>query len=166
MLHQAFKYFGDIASFLQATEASPATTAKLLQLFSDRQYLQLELAVVIDAGEPFVKATYNLEGDGALAFKCYEIYTSLLSAIELQHYPNLTAIAKKLSRSVHFLLNKFIKYGKDRVKPVEEYFKSKFSNELSTSLSVFKAARVFAPSKVKEMAPDISIVNSLSNNIS
>ena len=165
VLHQAFKYFGDIASFLQATEASPATTAKLLQLFSDRQkheYMQLELAVVIDAGEPFVMATYNLEGDGALAFKCYEIYTSLLSAIELQHYPNLTAVAKKLSRSVHSLLNKFIKYGKDRVKPVEEYFKSKFSNELSTSLSVFKAARVFAPSKVKEMTPDISIVNSLS----
>ena len=50
VLHQAFKYFGDIASFLQATEASPATTAKLLQLFSDRQYLQLELAVLIDAG--------------------------------------------------------------------------------------------------------------------
>ena len=97
-----------------------------------------------------------------MAFKCYEIYTSLLSAIELQHYPNLTAVAKKLSRSVHSLLNKFIKYGKDRVKPVEEYFKSKFSNELSTSLSVFKAARVFAPSKVKEMTPDISIVNSLS----
>ena len=61
VLHQAFKYFGDIALFLQATEASPATTAKLLQLFSDRQkheYLQLELAVVIDAGKPFVKATY------------------------------------------------------------------------------------------------------------
>ena len=55
-------------------------------VFSDRQkyeYLQLELAVVIDAGEPFVKATYNLEGDGALAFKCYEIYTGLLTAVEL-----------------------------------------------------------------------------------
>ena len=67
MLHQVFKYFGDISSFLQAMEASPATTPKLLQLFSDRrkhEYLQLELAVVIDAGEPFVKATYNLEGDG------------------------------------------------------------------------------------------------------
>ena len=92
-------------------------------------------------------------------------YTSLFSAIELQHYPNLTAVVKKLSCSVHSLLNKFIKYGKDRVKPVEEYFKSKFSNELSTSLSVFKAARVFAPYKLKEMAPDISIVNSLSEII-
>ena len=165
VLHQVFKYFGDIVSFLRNTEASPATTVKLLQLFSDRQkheYLQLELAVVIDAGEPFVKATYSLEGDGALAFKCYEIYTKLLSAIELQHYPNLSAVAKRLTGSVHSLLDRFMKYGKDRVTPVVKYFKSKFSNELSKSLSIFKAAQVFAPSKVKEVAPDVSIVNSLS----
>lgn len=54
-----------------------------LQLFSDRQkseFLQLELAMVIDAGEPFVKATYSLEGDGALVFQCHEIYTHLLTA--------------------------------------------------------------------------------------
>jgi len=97
VLHQVFKYFGDIVSFLQNTEASPATTVKLLELFSDRQkheYLQLELAVLIDAGELFVKATFSLEGDGALAFKCYEIYTKLLAAIELQYYQNLSAVAK------------------------------------------------------------------------
>ena len=82
----------------------------------------------------------RLEGDGALAFKCYEIYASLLTAVELQHYPNLCAIAKKLSGSMHSLLDKFINYEKDRVKPVVQYFKPKFSNELSTSLSIFKAA--------------------------
>ena len=126
---------------------------KLLQLFSDRQkyeYLQLELAVAFDAGEPFVKATYNLEGDRAFAFKCYEIYTSLLTDVKLQNHPNLSAIAQKLSGSVHSLLDRFMSYGKDRVKPVVQYLKSKFSKELSTSLSIFKAARVFAPSKVKE----------------
>jgi len=84
VLHQILKYFGDIVPFLQNTEASPATTAKLLQLFSDRQkseFLQLELAVVIDAGEPFVNATYTLEGDGALVFQCHEIYTRLVTAV-------------------------------------------------------------------------------------
>ena len=82
------KYFGDIVPFLQETEVSPATTAKLLQLFSDRkksEFLQLKLAVVIDASEPFVKATYSVEGDGALVFQCHEIYTCLLAAVELQH---------------------------------------------------------------------------------
>lgn len=96
-----------------------------------------------------------------MAFKCYEIYTKLLTAIELQHYPNLSAVAKRLSGSVHSLLDRLMKYGKDRVTPVVKYFKSKFSNELSKSLSIFKAARVFTPSKVKEMTPDVSVVNSL-----
>ena len=130
--------------------------------FLTSKSMQLELAVVIDADELFVKATYNLEEDKALAFKCYEIYTGLLTAVELQHYPNLCAIAKKLSGIVHSLLDRFMNYGKDKVKPVVQYLKSKFSNELSTSLSIFKVAHIFAPSKVKEMTPDISMVNSLS----
>ena len=158
-MHQIFKYFGDIIPFLQKTEASPATTVKLLQLFSEHKYLQLELAVLIDAGESFVKATYNLEGDGPVAFQCYEIYTGLLTAVELQHCPNLCAIAKKWSGSIHFLLDKFMIYGKGRVKPVVQYLKSKFSIELSNSLSIFKAAQVFVPSKVKEMTADIGIVD-------
>ena len=37
ILHQVFKYFGDIIPFLQKAEASHATTVKLLQFFSDRQ---------------------------------------------------------------------------------------------------------------------------------
>ena len=31
--------------------------------------LKIELVAAVDAGEPFVKATYNLEGDGPLALK-------------------------------------------------------------------------------------------------
>ena len=85
-----------------------------------------------------------------------------LFAVELQHYPNLCAAAKKLSGSIHSLLDKFMNYGKDRVKPAVQYFKSKFLNELSTSLSIFKAARLFAPCKLKEIALDISMINSLS----
>ena len=42
--------------------------------------------------------------------------------------------------------------------PGLQYFKAKFSNELSASLSAFKAARLFVP---KEMKPDINIVNTL-----
>ena len=64
--------YRDILPFLKETNASPATCSKLLQLFSGKrktEYLQLELAAVIDAGEPFVEATYQLEGDGALVFR-------------------------------------------------------------------------------------------------
>ena len=54
-------------------EMSPATTAKLSLLLSDSQkkaYLEVELAALVDCGVSFVKATYNLEGDGPLVFKC------------------------------------------------------------------------------------------------
>jgi len=60
------------------------------------RYLQLELAVTIAADElPFVKATYNLEGDRALVLRYYEIYATLLTAAELQHFPILSAIWPK-----------------------------------------------------------------------
>ena len=118
--------------------------------------MQLELAAIVDAGEPFVKATYQLEGDGALAFRCYEIFSTLEASVKLQHFPNLHAMANKLVGRSHELLNKFIQYGKARI-----HFKAKFPNELSASLSAFKAARLFVPAKLKEMKPDISIVNTL-----
>ena len=42
--------------------------------------------------------------------------------------------------------------------PGLQYFKA---NELSASLSAFKAACLFVPAKLKETKPDISIVNTL-----
>ena len=121
----------------------------------------MELAAIVDAGEPFVKETYQLEGDGALAFRCYEIFSTLEASVKLQHFPNLHAMANKLVGRSHELLNKFIQYGKARIQPGLQYFKAKFSNELSASLSAFKAARLFVPAKLKEMKPDISIANTL-----
>ena len=60
--------------------------------------LQLELAITVDAMEDFVKAAYTLEGDGALALVAYEQLCVLYSAISSQHYPNVNAVAKKLSQ--------------------------------------------------------------------
>ena len=59
--------------------------------------LKVELAAVIDAGEQFVKATYLLERDGPLALKCYEIVHNLFAGIHVQHFPNLLAVAQKIS---------------------------------------------------------------------
>ena len=62
--YDIFALFGDVVPFLQETEALSTTCNKLLQLLSDKsksEFLQVEFAVVIDAGKPFVKATYKLE---------------------------------------------------------------------------------------------------------
>ena len=48
--------------------------------------LKIELAAVVDWGELFVKATYNLEGDGPLAFTCYEAMQEVISLIQVETY--------------------------------------------------------------------------------
>ena len=69
-------YSGDIEPFLrQNDDVGLATRIKLLSFFDDLQkhaLLQLKIAAMVDWGEPFVKATYLLEGDGPLALECYE----------------------------------------------------------------------------------------------
>ena len=67
----------------------------------------------------------------------------------------ILCVAKNLSGSMHSLLDRFMNYGKDRVKPVIQYLKSKFSNELYQFLKQLKSLQ----GKVKEMTPDISMVN-------
>ena len=69
---------------------------KLLEILNDPSkvaLLQVELAAVIDLGE----TTYNLEGDGPLAFECYGIIKRVAAVIHTGHYPNVQAIARKLS---------------------------------------------------------------------
>ena len=75
---QLLEQFGDVAGFLNDAEVeniAPKIVAQLRAILSDPQRfvdLKLELAVTIDVGEHFVKATYYLEGDGPLVFSCYE----------------------------------------------------------------------------------------------
>ena len=98
--NQVLCQFGDILPFLRDhTEYSPSTTKKLTQFITDTQKsicLQLELAVVIDAGEVFVKSSYALEGDEALIFKCYEVLCELYASIQMAHFPNLVAVSRRL----------------------------------------------------------------------
>ena len=93
--------------------------------------------------------SYKLEGDDALAFTCYEIYSSLETSVRLQHYPNLNAVATKLCGTSITLYNKLVQYGIVRVQPGLLYFQSKFSNELTNSLGALKAVRLLCHLKYK-----------------
>ena len=70
-------YFGEIEPFLQENDdIGHSIRPKLLSFFTDAQKkanLQLEVALTIDWGEPFVKPCYFLEGDAPLALECYEL---------------------------------------------------------------------------------------------
>ena len=163
--NQVLCQFGDVFPFLQShPEISPATTGKLSQLLSDPQkkaYLQVELSALVDGGESFVKATYNLEGDGPLVSKCHEILTTLTAKIHAAHYPNLEAVARTLSGGSATALQQWVQYGKLCLKPGLDYFLSKFQHELSGSVAAFKSAQLFIPSKIVEMSPTAAEVDSL-----
>ena len=63
--------FGDVEPFLKGNDFCRSYRGKALAILKDsqkRSLLQVELAVVIDVGKQFVRATYELEGDGSLVF--------------------------------------------------------------------------------------------------
>ena len=98
VMHQLMIQFGDVEQFLtRCSDVAPSTNAKLRVFFKTKVHLQLELCSVIDWGEHFVKATYILEGDGPLCWKCYEVVDMIYAAIASAHCPNVKAVAKKLA---------------------------------------------------------------------
>ena len=115
----------------------------------------------MDAGEAFVKATYNLEGDGPIVLRCYEIISTLTAGIQVGHYPNVRAIAPTLSGGSPVTVQQWVEYTNTCIKPGLQYFLDKFSQELSGSVAAFKAARLFLPQKVVELKPDAAAVDSL-----
>jgi len=69
----------------------------MLEIFRDPpkwRKLRIELAVLIEAGEPFLKATYHLEGDGPLVFVVYKEITILELSIAVYYFPSVHAIAR------------------------------------------------------------------------
>ena len=98
----------------------------------------MELAVVIDSGEAFVKATYKLEGDGALVFSCFDVLSSLQLGIQTEHFPNLVAVAMKLGGASKARTQQLIQYGKSCICPGLQYYSSKFKGDLVESVAAFR----------------------------
>ena len=165
VLKQVMLLFGDVLPFLQEdTQLAPATRAKLLNIFSDlnkKSYLLVELAVVIDIGEHFIKATYSVEGDGPLVFSCFEILSSINATIDNLYLPITEAVVKSLTESDSTSATQWLQYTRSCIDPGLTYFKTKFTDELSGSVAAFKAARLFVPHKVDELKPDVSAIDGL-----
>lgn len=121
MLKQAHDCFGDVVSFITTSDdISPANKSKLLELLSNPTQagkLQMELAITIDVGEPFVKATYNLEGDGPLALSAYEHISFLDSFAPTVHYPNTATVARKFSYGNALICQQMYNYAVSCAKP-------------------------------------------------
>ena len=158
VMHQLFLMFEDVRLFLMNNaDIGPACRRKLLQILNDPQQnslLQIELAATIDLGQVFVKATYRLEGSGALVFECYEVIKGIIATIHTAHYPNVQA------NNVH--QQQWVNYAGSCLKPGIDYFLARFGNDTVSPLSAFKAARLFSPRKVSELQPVAADVDTLS----
>ena len=95
-MRQIHNSFGDVQELLKYSNfdlprASSLKLRKILDDVTSNVKLQMELAIMVDAMEPFVQATFNLEGDGPLVLLAYEEIHKLYCAI---HYPNTIAISR------------------------------------------------------------------------
>ena len=164
MIHDTF---GDVCSFLKHPELPDATSKKLKDIVEDPgkcRRLKVELAVTVDAMEPFVRATYTLEGDSPLALIAYREISKLKSSVSCEHYPNINAIARYESKGNASHEQQLISLAKVCVQPAHDYFKQKFdmdSGELKDTLAVFKAARFFSPTQLDELKPRTEDIQSL-----
>ncbi len=157
--------FGDVSNLLDDDDISPANAAKLRAILEDVpkcRKLKMELAVTVDCMEPFVKATYNLEGDGFLALEVYEQLTALYIAITSKHMPNVKAMAKAEAGGNSTHEQQLLNYAEVCVTPAYNYFKAKFDCDLKPTLMAFKSARFFSPSKINAIRPSPSDINDLS----
>ena len=127
--------------------------------------LKIELAVVVDAGEP---STYILEGDGPLAFQAYEIQ-KLYAVIASKHFPITLVVAQQLSSvnstqaAQHANTQQLLTYATACVEPGFTYFMDKFNGDLCLQVNCFKAARMFSPVKMSEMQVVSSNVDELAS---
>jgi len=161
---QLMLQFGDIEPSLNRNaDLGPSSRPRSLAILSDQEklkHLKLELAAVIDWGEVFVKATYNLEGDGLLSFMAYEEVCAVVEAVRVAHTPNTEAVILSMSTQPS-AQQRHRSYGRSCMQPALDYFKRLLDSSLKENISVFKAVRIFNPQKVAMLKPDVSHENAL-----
>ena len=90
--------------------------------------LKIEMAIVADVGEHFVKYTYKLEGDG-LAIVCYKEVLKLQSVIQVGHYPDTSAIARELAGGNTHIVQQWVSYALSCVHKAFSYLETKFGDD-------------------------------------
>ena len=124
--------------------------------------LKIDLAATVDAMEPLIKTTYDLEGDGPLALRAYQHLRTVESSIANAYYPNVIAVSRLLSQGNVPVQQQWINYATQCIRPAYQYYQDKFNRgPLQPLVTIFKSRGLFDPVKVKEMQPDAAAVDTL-----
>lgn len=147
----------------RATHGVPTTNKNVLSDPESLLKLKLELAIAIDVGEHFVKATYYLEGDGPLVFSCYKKLQAAAEACQAPHFANVRAVAAVIANADR---NQSAATLEQRaltcVQPLIQWFLRKFHMDLIEAVAAFKAAKVMCPVTVRWLRPTRATVEALS----
>lgn len=163
VIQQITQMFPDVHGFIASQrELAPATVQKLLAMLENHQIrsaVQLEMAAVVDAGEIFVRSTYNLEGDGPLALVAYQVIKAVQASVEMAIFPQLTALCKVLSPNDAQNQANLRGYGIQCTQPGIQHFLKKFVGvdgapaQFEKQMSFFKLASFFHPCTMADKRP-------------
>ena len=165
MMVQVHDLFGDIPAFVNGGQIPEVTAGKSQDILNDQQKLALlkvELAITVDAMKPFVQSTYQLEGDGSLCLQAYQIVRKLEAEMRNLHFPNCSAVIRNIANGNIALQRQSEAYAMACIQPAYDYFASKFLNngdQLQPAVEIFKAARLFNPTKIAEIQPTAAILS-------
>ena len=165
---QLTEQFGDLQEFVANAErenVAPQISHQLVDFLSDPDKvlsLKLELAVIVDVGVSFVKATYVLEGDGLQVFSCFERLQTVANACQIPHFRNVHAVTVAIAagdpaKNVAALERE----AKRSVEPGIQWFLRKFNVDMYKTLSAFKVARIMCPEAVQWLQPTPATVQGL-----
>ena len=138
--------FADVEPFLSTHGVGDATRSKLLNILHDSHKnvsLRIKLAAAIYTREPFIKATYHLEGDSPLVTSAYEEIATLRAAVRNAYYPNVIAVTEQISHGNASLLQQMWMRASDFVHPGIMYFNQLLGSDTTSPVSAFKAAWLF-----------------------
>jgi hypothetical protein len=172
VLEQMMRNFAGVPDFVRELHAAglvPKNTAKmLLVLNAPLRFLrlQLQLAATVDAGVEFVKFTYDMEGDGPLAFVVHERLARLSAFVSAPKFPNLEALTRHLTAAAvppPETAQQLFDLGVRSVAPGLIYWNKKLA-ELDKQFKAFKGASIFDPNKARDMSA-MSLTQHIRDNL-
>ena len=170
MYNQLLLLFGDVQPFLENNQdVAPRVADHLSAIIDDPEQLcrlKLELAVLVDIGQHFVKATYDLEGDNALVLCCYDRLQAVCNACRLNvgemHLPNLQSVARDVAAGEFDVTVAWAEaYGQSCVRDAIHWFLRKFNVDFADTLRAFKAARLMCPATAPSLNPTPASIQQL-----
>ena len=141
------KNFGSFSKFVTLLEErrccpSHANVLKTA-MQNDRMELLIELGCCIDFYDPFVRATYHLEGDAFLLPFAFDEISQLCERSAEMQLPSVNAILGKVveEEKREALRQRSISC----ISPSVQYFHSRISGDCSAAIAVSMVARLFNP---------------------